>query len=116
MSTAFAIPFLQPISKLVQSLSFFLPFVLPKLRLLLAALLELLTPIRNVSLQLLAGEKPPVHQPHTSSRCLGVCEPDRSDPVRFLVEEDYICDVADFGAFVADVFFDFEESGRILLG
>ena len=36
-------------------------------------------------------------------------------PVRFLVEEDHVRDFAELGALFADVFFDVEHRGRIVL-
>ncbi len=53
--------------------------------------------------------------PHACLRgfCVGV--PYRSNTVGFFVEEDDVGDVTDFGAFVADVFFDVEDCCGVIL-
>ena len=53
--------------------------------------------------------------PYTSLRCLCVRVTDACHAIGFLVEEHYVGDVAQFGAFFADVLLDIEDSGGILL-
>ena len=53
--------------------------------------------------------------PDTRLGSFSIRESHARDSIRFLVEEDNICDFAEFGAFIADVFLDFEDGGGIFL-
>ena len=53
--------------------------------------------------------------PHTRLSGLGVGVPHRSNAIGFFVEKDDVGDVADFGAFVTDVFFNVENCGGVFL-
>ncbi len=103
---------LQPLPKLIQPLAL-LPLPLPNL--LLTRLLKLLAPVRDISLELLRREEAPIHDPHTGLGRLGGGKAHAGDAGGLAVEEDDVGDFADFGAFVADVFFDFEGGGGVLL-
>ena len=108
--------FLQPAAKLVQSFRLIFSFVaVAELQLLFAAFLELFTAIRNVSLQLLTRKETTVHQSYTRSGSFGITEAHRRDTIRFFVEKYHVGDFTDLGAFVANILFDVEKGGRILL-
>lgn len=61
------------------------------------------------------GDKGGNWYPNASFRALGVAEAHAGYAVGFLVEEDDVGDGGDFGAFFADVFFNVEDGGRVLL-
>lgn len=105
-------PLLQPLPKLIQPLPI-LPLPIPNLP--LTRLLKLLAPVRNISLELLCREEAAIHDPHTGLGRLGGGEAHGGDAGGLAVEEDDVGDFSDFGAFVADVFFDFEGGGGVFL-
>ena len=53
--------------------------------------------------------------PYASFRGLGIRVAHRGNTLGFFVEEDDVGDGADLGAFVADIFFNVEDGGGVLL-
>lgn len=52
---------------------------------------------------------------HASQGVFGGGKPHACDAIRFFIEEDYVGDVADLGAFVADIFLYIEDGTWIFL-